>query len=238
MADVSVKPQRGNAQQDSSGADRAAPTTPATVRMPYDADMPDYIRSHSDDLPTFGTVWAMLMSIADAAKEDTAFADNLRETLATELRAEIAALRQENRELRDMKAAFAEVRAQAAESASRVAQLDFNLTRIAADRRGPAGTDGKDGKPGPRGPRGERGLGERGIAGAEFAKWDIAPSAYTVVPVMSDGRRGAPLDLTPIIEQAYLDARLTDDLDDAADYVEQRNSEIIAERSLRFRNGG
>ena len=57
-------------------------------------------------------------------------------------------------------------------------------------------------KPGPRGPAGI--AGPTGVDAAAVVGWDIDRATYTVVPIMSDGSSGPPLNLRGLFEQ-FLD---------------------------------
>ena len=64
---------------------------------------------------------------------------------------------------------------------------------------------GKQGKPGEQGPAGEPGprgmLGPKGEPGAVLSSWHIEREAYTVTPILSDGRKGPSLNLRKLFEQ-------------------------------------
>ena len=67
-----------------------------------------------------------------------------------------------------------------------------------------AGRDGKDGATGPRGERGERGLiGPRGEPAPTITGWRVDRASYTVVPVLSNGIEGTPLELRGLFEQFF-----------------------------------
>jgi hypothetical protein len=205
---------------------------------PVDETMPPYIATNCDRLITFGTAWGMLNTVLKQLAEDyRGLVDELRAENDELRRAlEAKASHEEIAALRDLRSQFAEVKASAAECSAKVERLDFSLTRIAADRRGPAGVDGKEGKTGARGLRGERGaMGPAGIAGREFAGWDV--DGYKITPIMSDGRRGASCDLRPVLEQGYADALVTDDIVASEEYAEERANEIFTEKLVRFRGG-
>jgi hypothetical protein len=168
------------------------------IRSPVTATTPAFIARDSDALPTYNTVWSMVqLAIQNLAEDYGRQIDELR-TENDELRRalEAKASRDELDTLRDMKSAFAEVKAQAAECSAKVERLDFSLTRIAADRKGEPGRDGKDGKTGARGLRGEIGrMGPAGIAGAEISAWMVDAPLFEVRIMMSDGRKGPTLNL-------------------------------------------
>jgi hypothetical protein len=160
---------------------------------------------------------------------------------ATEtLRAEVDRLRQENKELREAKAAIAEnreTRGRVAELAARVQQLDFSLTRIAADRRGEPGRDGEAGPMGPPGKDGVGRAGPRGARGYSVAEWSYDLANYKITPRYTDGKLGVAIELAPIIEQAYLDGRFSDDIAEAEAAAEESASRQYLERLARFRGG-
>ncbi len=63
---------------------------------------------------------------------------------------------------------------------------------------------GSDGATGPRGERGERGLiGPRGEPAPTITGWRVDRASYTVVPVLSNGIEGAPLELRGLFEQFF-----------------------------------
>jgi hypothetical protein len=72
-------------------------------------------------------------------------------------------------------------------------------------KRGPAGAPGAQGERGPPGLKGEKGEpGKRGSQGERapwIAVWKTDPQTFAVTPILSDGSRGAPLDLRPLLEQ-------------------------------------
>jgi hypothetical protein len=61
------------------------------------------------------------------------------------------------------------------------------------------GKRGATGEPGPRGPTGI--AGPSGVDAAAVVGWKIDRAAYTVVPIMSDGSSGPPLNLRGLFEQ-------------------------------------
>jgi hypothetical protein len=61
------------------------------------------------------------------------------------------------------------------------------------------GKRGATGEPGPRGPTGI--AGPSGVNAAAVVGWNIDRAAYTIVPIMSDGTTGAPLNLRELFEQ-------------------------------------
>ncbi|MBR0730362.1 hypothetical protein JQ595_16545 [Bradyrhizobium japonicum] len=60
---------------------------------------------------------------------------------------------------------------------------------------------------GKRGDKGERGL--QGVPGVPIfiAKWQLDSDTYTAVPIMSDGRKGPPLELRSLFEQFHSEAQ-------------------------------
>ena len=67
---------------------------------------------------------------------------------------------------------------------------------------GKDGAPGARGAPGPQGDRGEQGpRGERGEAAPAIVAWSLDRVAYVAVPVLSNGRRGPPLELRALFEQ-------------------------------------
>ena len=64
------------------------------------------------------------------------------------------------------------------------------------------GKRGATGEPGPRGPTGI--AGPSGADAAAIVGWDIDRATYTVMPIMSDGSSGPPLNLRGLFEQ-FLD---------------------------------
>jgi hypothetical protein len=66
-------------------------------------------------------------------------------------------------------------------------------------------TPGKRGAPGEPGPRGTVGIaGPSGVDAAAVVGWNVDRASYTIVPIMSDGRSGPPLNLRGLFEQ-FLD---------------------------------
>jgi hypothetical protein len=61
------------------------------------------------------------------------------------------------------------------------------------------GKRGATGEPGPRGPTGI--AGPSGADAVAIVGWNIDRAAYTVVPIMSDGSSGPPMDLRGLFEQ-------------------------------------
>jgi hypothetical protein len=67
-----------------------------------------------------------------------------------------------------------------------------------AGRSGGRGERGEQGPRGPQGPKGDTPL----ITG-----WSIDAKSYVAIPLMSDGRKGAPLELRELFKQFVIDAR-------------------------------
>jgi hypothetical protein len=65
------------------------------------------------------------------------------------------------------------------------------------------GKRGTSGEPGPRGPAGI--AGPSGVDAAAVVGWNIDRATYTVVPVMSDGSSGPPLNLRGLFEQFLIE---------------------------------
>jgi hypothetical protein len=65
------------------------------------------------------------------------------------------------------------------------------------------GKRGASGEPGPRGPAGI--AGPSGVEAAAVVGWNIDRATYTVVPVMSDGSSGPPLNLRGLFEQFLIE---------------------------------
>jgi hypothetical protein len=65
--------------------------------------------------------------------------------------------------------------------------------------------NGKQGPPGPPGPSGERG--GRGTDAPAIARWQIDRANYVAIPIMSDGKKGPPLELRGLFEQFQVEAR-------------------------------
>lgn len=64
------------------------------------------------------------------------------------------------------------------------------------------GKDGAAGAPGPKGDRGEKGdRGPVGEQGPIIVGWNIDRAGYIAVPLLSNGRRGPPLELRSLFEQ-------------------------------------
>ena len=71
------------------------------------------------------------------------------------------------------------------------------------------GLRGERGLAGEQGPQGERGAkGEPGRDAAKIADWKVDTENYLAHPVMSDGTRGAALDLKPMLQQFLTDTKL------------------------------
>jgi hypothetical protein len=73
-------------------------------------------------------------------------------------------------------------------------------------KRGPPGRGGERGERGPQGERGARG--QPGRDAAKIAGWEMDTENYLAHPVMSDGTRGAALDLKPMLQQFLADTKL------------------------------
>jgi hypothetical protein len=200
------------------------------IHVPGAGGMPALFNGHENGLPTLSAVWSLMTHVVQVLRDEFLESSSHDEEIV-ELRKEIATLKQENKDLRDMKTAFAEVRANVSENNAKVERLDFSITRIAADRKGEPGRDGADGKVGPRGLRGEKGsIGPAGISGREISGWEIDAPAFEARPIMSDGRKGAVLDLFEMFHAAYKAGQLADDAAEADDYAEARSREILGER--------
>ena len=122
-----------------------------------------------------------------------------------ETHSEIAALRLERE--RD--------RATIAEMRSKIAELDFVVSRLKVENAGPIGPPGprgRDGADGQRGPRGERG--GMGPPGPRVIGWETDDASFTAAPLGSDGRKGAALHLRGMFET------FNDQINDAADAAE------------------
>ena len=86
---------------------------------------------------------------------------------------------------------------------SKLAELDFVVSRLKVENAGPIGPPGPrgvDGRDGQRGPRGEKG--ERGPTGPRPVSFEVDDAAFTAVELLSDGRRGPALRLLGMF-QAY-----------------------------------
>jgi len=113
--------------------------------------------------------------------------ESARRTAAAELKATIAELRGEVRELK------------AIQEAARIAS------------RGEAGLQGPRGIPGPPGSEGRAGpQGPAGRDAAMVAAWEPDAARFSITPVCSDGSRGVPLNLKGLFE-AYNAATEADD---------------------------
>jgi hypothetical protein len=206
------------------------------MRVRVTKDMPECVARDVDRIPTYGCTWMLVMEAGKIAAEELIRQSDEVRVENEELRREMKAMREELAALRDIKAQFAEVRGRASESDAKVERLAFQLERIAADRRGPPGVDGKDGAPGPRGLRGEKGaMGPAGVSGREISAWEVNAPAFEATPVMSDGRRGAVLDLFTMFEAASEAGQIADDLAASEQYAEQRSREIHAQGVARLR---
>src|SRR5262249_14921822 len=69
-------------------------------------------------------------------------------------------------------------------------------------RQGRPGKSGPQGEPGPRGERGDPGEAAPSIIG-----WKLDREGYRATPMLSDGKRGAILDLRGLFEQFQLETR-------------------------------
>jgi hypothetical protein len=87
-------------------------------------------------------------------------------------------------------------------------EVRLDARQLARDeaKRGPRGERGLAGERGPRGERGARG--EPGRDAAKIAAWEVDTENYLAHPVMSDGTRGAALDLKPMLQQFLADTKL------------------------------
>ena len=134
-------------------------------------------------------------------------------------------MRNENQQL---KLALAELRAEHAETKSRVAVAAHTVERLTIDRtgpkgeRGPPGADGREGRPGAPGPKGNRGQ-----KGFTVAAWEIDVENYRVVPQFDDGSNGPAICMRALFEQAYVDGALTDDVSQ----IEENLDEAMAQRA-------
>jgi hypothetical protein len=82
-------------------------------------------------------------------------------------------------------------------------RLDARMLARDEEKRGPCGERG------PAGPQGDRGAkGEPGRDAAKIAGWELDAENYLAHPVMSDGTRGAALDLRPMLQQFLTDTKL------------------------------
>jgi hypothetical protein len=70
-----------------------------------------------------------------------------------------------------------------------------------AGRTGSRGEKGDKGEPGAQGPRGV------GTPGASITGWTIDAENYLAIPLMSDGKKGPPLELRGFFKQFLSDAR-------------------------------
>jgi hypothetical protein len=66
-------------------------------------------------------------------------------------------------------------------------------------RRGVAGERGERGAPGPKG--------DPGLSGATIREWKVDRAHYVVVPIMTDGSEGPPLELRGLFEQFLHETR-------------------------------
>jgi hypothetical protein len=85
-------------------------------------------KQHADALVSFETLWSVVMTVGETAREDSAHADAL-----------ISELRSANNELR---AQLAELRGKLAESNAKLEKLDFITKRLSIDKQGPPGPQG------------------------------------------------------------------------------------------------
>jgi hypothetical protein len=128
------------------------------------------------------------------------------------LYAEISELREENRKLQ---VELAELKSKLSEVSAKYNETSFIVARLRIDNKGdpgppgPVGRDGRDGVQGPPGPKGNRG--QKGLG---IAAWEIDAANYMVTAHLENGETAPVLNLRGIVEQAYADGQLTDDLDD------------------------
>jgi hypothetical protein len=91
---------------------------------------------------------------------------------------------------------------QVAEIATR---LDARQSARDEAKRGPQGRQGERGARGERGPPGERGeKGDPGNSSPQVTAWKVERAAYRLVPVLSNGQLGDPIDVREFFEQ-FLD---------------------------------
>jgi hypothetical protein len=69
-----------------------------------------------------------------------------------------------------------------------------------------AGPNAPRGKPGERGERGATGpRGEKGDPAREVLHWEIDRSTYSIVPILTDGSKGPPLEVRELFEQFQIE---------------------------------
>jgi hypothetical protein len=160
-------------------------------------------------------------------------AENIAKKSTDGLRDEIAEARNLVRELQLERERD---RATIAEMRSKVAELDFVVSRLKVDNAGPigpAGPRGVDGRDGARGPRGERGA--QGPAGPRIVSWETADESFTATPLGSDGRKSAPLRLLGMFQEFSAQTEAAD-LAEEHDAVQAQRA--VVEREAANRRAG
>jgi hypothetical protein len=137
---------------------------------------------HNDGVREINSLW-------DDVKRKFREAEAAQRTELADLRATVAELRGE---LREMKAIQESARIEA---------------------RGERGLDGPRGIAGPQGPAGPRGkTGERGAPAAMIAAYEADPTRYMITPRHTDGTSGVPMHLRSLFE--HFNAEITPDDED------------------------
>lgn len=162
--------------------DGVAPA-PENSWVPLDKVLGHYLGEKGEIAEAIGTL------VAELGRE-------LRLEWRKEMSEAYAKLRDENTEL---KITNERLRADMAGLKAKQGELDFVVERLRIDKRGPPGAKGLPGRDGEQGPEGPKGA--RGDAASRIVSWDIGdPNDFTAAPVMSNGSRGAPLQLRALLD--------------------------------------